>query len=151
MLWNGEFSPKLKLFTWKAIQRTIPLKDNLVKRGIMDGTSCLHCGEEETAAHLFLHCSFATRVWNLIPLKVPINLLSLEDIKEGLSMSKSWISLPPFGCRVQKHIPMGPSHGSFGCYGQLRNNKIFENRAFSVEETSSKALASAREWQLAQI
>lgn len=104
-IWNGMLSPKLKLFMWKVVQGAISLGENLAKRGIITGTNCPHCGEEETATHLFLHCQFSYRVWSLIPLKAPQNSLLIQDVKEGLKLSKNWITLPPTGVRSGNVFP----------------------------------------------
>ncbi|CAA7053813.1 unnamed protein product [Microthlaspi erraticum] len=35
-IWNGRFSPKLKVFLWKIIQKAIPIGENLLHKGLLE-------------------------------------------------------------------------------------------------------------------
>ena len=58
-IWTAKVSPKIQLFLWKITHRALPLGENLAKRGLLNHITCRHCGELETAEHLFIHCSFS--------------------------------------------------------------------------------------------
>lgn len=58
-VWTISTLPKLQFFLWKSIQRALPTRDNLQKRGMLQNTSCIHCDLLETTEHIFLHCAFA--------------------------------------------------------------------------------------------
>ncbi|CAA7013326.1 unnamed protein product [Microthlaspi erraticum] len=144
-IWNGNFSPKMKVFMWKIVQKALPLGDNLLSRGIPDNACCVQCGELETAEHLFLHCPFAQRVWELLPLKTHIIPSLLTSFTNTLATSKAMICLPPTG------ISQGPIFPwLIWSIWTVRNYLIFEERTFAPESTILKALTEARDWQNAQ-
>jgi hypothetical protein len=66
-LWKIPAPSKVSGFAWQLLHDKIPTKVNLVKRNIIatgDESLCPLCGQEiETAAHLFIYCRFAFRVW----------------------------------------------------------------------------------------
>lgn len=39
-VWSGSFSPKLKVFLWSALKNTLPLGENLQRRGMGVSVSC---------------------------------------------------------------------------------------------------------------
>ncbi|XP_013650763.1 uncharacterized protein LOC106355336 [Brassica napus] len=60
--WRCKTSPKLHLFLWKIAQGALALGENLAKRGLVSNVTCRHCGELETAEHIFLHCHFTRQI-----------------------------------------------------------------------------------------
>ena len=52
---------KINIFIWRAIQRRLPTKVNLIRRGVkIDNSLCKWCNRvEETEDHIFLGCSTA--------------------------------------------------------------------------------------------
>ncbi|CAA7050210.1 unnamed protein product [Microthlaspi erraticum] len=145
-IWHGRFSPKMKVFLWKIMQEALPLGDNLLSRGLMDNACCVHCAELETTEHLFLQCAFAQRVWNQGPFKTALNPLIFPNFTSALIASKDWICLPPTGLGAGPLFP-------WICWSiwNSRNYLVFEERTFSPEETLSKVISEAKEWQLAQV
>ncbi|XP_048604677.1 uncharacterized protein LOC125582165 [Brassica napus] len=124
-IWRGLFSPKLRVFLWKIVKGALPLGENLEKRSILTTSKCIHCGLRETASHMFLHCRFATRVWAMAPLLHPELITSTPDFETALKNSKKITNLPPSG------LASGPL-------------------AVTPEETLTRAIKLAREWQEAQ-
>lgn len=64
-IWNVKTSPKLKDFLWRIAQRAIPVSSNLERRGV-PRFNCKKCGAYEDELHVFLRCTTAEEVWNLI-------------------------------------------------------------------------------------
>ncbi|CAA7026173.1 unnamed protein product [Microthlaspi erraticum] len=95
--------------------------------------------------HLFFHCKFAKAVWNLAPISIPLDSSHFQSFLSTLSISKTWTCLPPTGV---SNGPLFP----WVCWTirKTRNYCLFEERQFSPEETISKAIKEAREWQQAQ-
>ncbi|CAA7058133.1 unnamed protein product [Microthlaspi erraticum] len=96
-IWHAKFSQQMKVFSWKVIQRALPLGENLMNRGLLDAACCIHCGELETTDHLFFHSGFAKEVWNLASFSITLNHTHLTSFIETLKTAKNWICLPPTG------------------------------------------------------
>ncbi|CAA7032489.1 unnamed protein product [Microthlaspi erraticum] len=134
-VWNGKFSPKMKVFLWKTLQEALPVGGNLLNRGLMDTACCIHCGDLETTEHLFLHCPYATAVWKLAPFSINPNPNLLQSFSAALTTSKTWICLPPIGAGSGSLFP-------WICWAiwKARNTLIFEERLFQPVETMHKAI-----------
>ena len=81
-IWKAACSPKIQIFLWKILQGALPLGENLEKRGMRENTACVHCGDKETAHHLFVSCSFARKLWELAPISthaIPSTNISFAD------------------------------------------------------------------------
>ena len=63
-VWNLKILPKIQLFVWKCLLKSIPTKSILALRGFGGGTSCDWCHEDqETIAHVLRDCPIATSFW----------------------------------------------------------------------------------------
>ncbi|CAA7020616.1 unnamed protein product [Microthlaspi erraticum] len=144
-IWQTKVSPKLKVFQWKIVQEALPIGENLLNRGILDNACCVYCGELETTEHLFLHCEFVQKVWNLAPFSINIEPPTLRSFTNTLVSSKDWICLLPIGIGAGPLFP-------WICWTlwKARNYLIFEERPFSPTETMNNAIVEAKEWQQAQ-
>lgn len=145
-IWSGKFSPKMKVFVWKNVQKALPLGENLLSRGLFDNACCIHCGELESAEHLFFQCEFAQKVWSLAPLKSPVDPSLNHSFLSSLTNSKKMICLPPTGIGEGPIFPW-----IIWAIWTARNYLVFEDRTFSPGETILKALIEARDWQQAQL
>ena len=77
--------------------RSYPLGENLAKRGMLNNISCRHCGELETADHLFLHCNFTCQIWEANIWKQDFNLLDCLSFTAALVASSKLTTLTPLG------------------------------------------------------
>ena len=85
-IWKAKAEGKHRLFAWLLVQDKIQTADNLTRKGIACNSICCFCDQEqESAAHLCLHCVFAQQVWNLV-----------QNWTDGL------ISLPPSGIGIEE-------------------------------------------------
>ena len=100
------------MFIWTSVHESVLTGVNLERRGFEGPFHCLLCNRsKETIQHLFLNCSFARKVWELLVcpwfgnLDLPGNIhqafLSWDrlyqgnfDKKEGLKTY--WLMLPKF-------------------------------------------------------
>ncbi|CAL9224803.1 unnamed protein product, partial [Arabidopsis halleri] len=144
-VWRTKVSPKAKLFLWKALVGAIPTGMQLVSRGMHLDSSCLRCKEPESICHLLFNCSFVQQVWKLAPLVGLEEMPLFSEVHKGLSWLREKKQLPPSG------LGKGPLY-PWICWNLWlsRNQKIFNNRIFSAEETLLKAILDAKEWQTAQ-
>ncbi|KAH9622849.1 hypothetical protein KSS87_007187 [Heliosperma pusillum] len=63
-LWHLPISQKWKIFLWRVVTNTLPLRAEFRKRGMDIDYSCLFCnGTIETNAHLFRDCTQIQRIW----------------------------------------------------------------------------------------
>ncbi|GLT48512.1 hypothetical protein SLA2020_221330 [Shorea laevis] len=94
-IWNTMLPSKIAAFNWQLLLDRIPTKLNLVKRGIIKNLEegvCNMCGEEEDAAHLFLKCKVARRLWGECAKWWGINV-SLEN--------DCWKTFESFGTQIK--------------------------------------------------
>ncbi|XP_039064928.1 uncharacterized protein LOC120210227 [Hibiscus syriacus] len=67
LIWFPAHVPKFSIVAWMVILDRLPTKDMLARFGIQVDHICGLCGVElESRNHLFLECSFAREVWDVI-------------------------------------------------------------------------------------
>lgn len=71
LVWHLHIPPKLQHFLWRLLHNAIPVGAMLAMRGIEAELNCKRCGEQETIAHVFISCPFATEFWSKVPLAPP--------------------------------------------------------------------------------
>lgn len=62
-VWNLECAPKVKLFSWKLLNKALPVGERLMERHVPVDPLCKRCGCSESITHLLFQCRFAQRVW----------------------------------------------------------------------------------------
>jgi hypothetical protein len=61
LLWHRQVLLKMSIFAWRLLRNRLPIKVNLVARGIinLEAHSCVSgCGIAKSAQHLFISCRF---------------------------------------------------------------------------------------------
>ena len=144
-VWKLPTAPKVKMFLWKVFKNTLPVGTNLVARNIPVDHICKRCGLPESSTHLLLHCSFAQQVWKILPYGRSIEASGLLDLREDWMSLRNEVVLPPVGLTSQQLTPW-----IFWHIWLARNNVCFNNKYITPEETATRALAAAREWNLSQ-
>ncbi|CAJ2658361.1 unnamed protein product [Trifolium pratense] len=85
LIWHPQVPLKVSIFAWRLLRDRLPTRANLVNRGVLSSTvdTCVFgCGVAESAHHLFLSCSFAGPLWDLVRDWVdisPVVATSLRD------------------------------------------------------------------------
>ncbi|XP_009130606.2 uncharacterized protein LOC103855383 [Brassica rapa] len=122
----------------------LPLGENLQKRGLGSDFNCIRCQEKETKEHIFFKCQYAREVWKQIPLAKGPHILDDDSFEKAITKFRQAICLPPTGIRG--------SVLSWICWAiwNSRNTLVFEKKSYTSEETATKGVASAQEWNLAQ-
>ena len=66
--WNKTIPIKVNIFSWRLCVDRLPTRCNLDKRGLdLDSIRCPMCNDDlETAQHVFVECSVAAYLWNMI-------------------------------------------------------------------------------------
>ena len=66
-IWKSKAPTRCKFFMWIAVHQRCLTADNLQKRGWPHSDTCQLCqAAPETCTHLFVQCSFSSRVWQRI-------------------------------------------------------------------------------------
>ncbi|KAG2303004.1 hypothetical protein Bca52824_031655 [Brassica carinata] len=144
-VWKLQTAPKLKLFLWKIKHRALPVGDRLEARHVLPGSNCIHCDNAETILHLFFQCPYAKEVWESVPLSGGFAPMPLNNFEEEWNRLLRATALPPTGLAK---CPLAP--WILWSIWSARNQKLFQKRSFSAQETLTKALVDAKEWMEAQ-
>ncbi len=67
-IWVVQAPHKIKLFMWRACNSILPIKTNLLRKGVLPSCSCPICHEEvETEMHVFWDSEYKKAVWQASP------------------------------------------------------------------------------------
>jgi hypothetical protein len=146
-LWKCRAPSKVLAFVWATLLNRIPTRVNLDARrilGVDSSRSCVVCGvRDETEVHLFLHCEEVQRVWKKLMCwlncyyMVPNNLLvHLECWSKDVSSKKLrqgfWLIW----------------HATLWVIWMARNDIIFNNGTFEVDDVVEKIKVLSWSWSL---
>lgn len=63
-LWSLSVPPKVKIFTWRLLSNSQPVKSNLRSKGFLVDGICSLCRDDiESLDHHFCACSVVQRIW----------------------------------------------------------------------------------------
>lgn len=139
-------SPKLKLLIWKIKHGALPVGEVLMARHILTTSKCIRCDCSESITHLFFHCSFARKVWELVPVSGGFDCDQVGSFITGWKSALKSMTLPPIGLGDCALVPW-----IISTIWTARNLLIFQKREFSAQETMLKAIVDAKEWKEAQL
>ncbi|KAJ1400517.1 Ribonuclease H-like superfamily [Sesbania bispinosa] len=84
-LWSLPCQPKQIHFMWRLLHSTLPLRSNLIKRGVQCDPRCVWCEENaETEDHLFRDCAWTAVAWAQSPLKLQVQTLPLGSFRDWI-------------------------------------------------------------------
>ncbi|KAJ1403209.1 Reverse transcriptase zinc-binding domain [Sesbania bispinosa] len=122
-LWKLPCQPKLLHFIWRLMHNSLPVRAQLIRRGINCVPLCPWCANDlETAAHLFRDCKWIKEAWMQSPL--------------GYRFTDS--SQIPVGVWVDNYLNKSTEEASSLfialCYGfwQAMNKFIFQNQQVNL-------------------
>ncbi|KAI5661898.1 hypothetical protein M9H77_21221 [Catharanthus roseus] len=83
--------PNIRIFFWRFTQNILPTGSNLLRRGMYENLTCIHCGYQiEDDRHAQFDCIFAQQVWSYLPLGDKwrhISVLSFLDLMHSIMLS----------------------------------------------------------------
>ncbi|CAN6171901.1 unnamed protein product [Urochloa humidicola] len=130
-IWTAKTEGKHRFFTWLLVQQKILTADKLIARHWPCDPICTLCDQEqETAAHICLHCVYAQQVWVLVAkwtdnlVQVPPRTGSVEDW-----WNSSLCGLPKKTKQQRATIMMYTTWNIW----KERNRRIFEQVAASPQ------------------
>ncbi|KAK2374342.1 Ribonuclease H superfamily protein [Trifolium repens] len=136
-LWNIKVPPKQIHLLWRMWHNVIPVKANLINRGIICDSICPKCNKgPETINHLFLNCDWAKLVWFYSPLTIR------TDNTQTLNYRK-WFHY--MINNTSKENMQTISAIIYGMWNE-RNNKVFREKDTPVNETVDRAMQNLHEY-----
>jgi hypothetical protein len=64
-IWSPDIPPSKSMMAWRFMHDRLPTDEKMKERGNNMVSMCTNCkSAEETSTHLFLQCSFASKLWN---------------------------------------------------------------------------------------
>jgi hypothetical protein len=90
-IWKAPVSNKIKTFLWRLSKNILPIRENLLKKGILlDPIYPICHNEVESMDHLFLFCDFAKVTWFSSPLGAHISpsMTTTQWLLIGLTCSE---------------------------------------------------------------
>ncbi|MFS7939902.1 putative reverse transcriptase zinc-binding domain-containing protein [Helianthus anomalus] len=129
LTWNNWVPKKVCLLAWRADKDRLPTRVGLARRSIQVPTIlCVFCGEaDETSEHLFVSCSFAQSVWQLITQWCKVSSIYAFGFRDLLVLH--WYSRIPkkkmkaFHAIILKAI---------WCIWRMRNDMVFNRKPPSL-------------------
>ena len=80
-IWMAKVASKIKYFTWRLVQKVIPIQVRLQKKGVITDISCAVCGSQsETIKHVFFEFRMNREVWSDICHELGNNEDWMEDL-----------------------------------------------------------------------
>ncbi|KAF7833063.1 Reverse transcriptase zinc-binding domain [Senna tora] len=136
-LWNLPLPQRILLFWWKNLNKGLPLKMNLARKGFQISTECPYgCDATETEEHIFKDCQFAKRVWFASRLNIRTEGISGISMTDWISQKIS--SLSRTSAHQEKETIMLLLSICWSLYSQ-RNHLLFQQGKDDVMECLSRA------------
>ncbi|GJY83743.1 reverse transcriptase domain-containing protein [Tanacetum coccineum] len=87
--WNKLLPIKVNILTWRVMNRRIPTRTNLDRRGIdLDSVRCPLCDEDlESEDHIFVSCEIASGIWKDILHWWNFSGISITHLEDVISLS----------------------------------------------------------------
>ncbi|KAF5196434.1 hypothetical protein FRX31_013979, partial [Thalictrum thalictroides] len=124
LVWKIDVPLKVKLFFWTTLMGRTLTVDNLNHRGQQISPLCQVCNSpNESIVHLFLHCSVALEIWNIITSAIPElypSIFIMDSIEEWFV---AWPKKqgPKITVRIWQVLP----YATIWTIWKNRNEKIF--------------------------
>ena len=82
-IWKLNCPPKMRHFFWRFTHNSLPLRQNIARRGMEIDTRCPVCGRlDEDGGHCFLKCKYVRECWRALNLEdVRLKLCELPSAK----------------------------------------------------------------------
>jgi hypothetical protein len=91
LVWKVWAPPKIKFFAWLAIRNRLWTSDRLERRGWDNFGICPLCKQyNETTTHLFLHCQYTKRLWEMIRDWLDLTSIWTNEWMNDLSLKYWW-------------------------------------------------------------
>jgi hypothetical protein len=84
-IWKAHVPPKQTHLIWRILHNAIPIKPNLISKGITCDSLCPRCNKAtESIEHAFLHCEWVSQLWFSSPLTITTTNIKAQTFSEWL-------------------------------------------------------------------
>ena len=140
-IWRHFIPPRYSFLIWRILWNQLPTDDRLQKCGIpIVSISQLCYGAAESSLHLFLHCSFAQRIWRWLAVQFGTSLIifnSLYEFGEGFFRK-------PFSSQLY-NLRLTTGMFTFMAIWKARNKLRFDDRSPNFSTMCCSILAWLRQ------
>ncbi|XP_024013218.1 uncharacterized protein LOC112087542 [Eutrema salsugineum] len=143
-VWKTRSPGKMKHFMWQALSGCVATCQNLTYRHLGSDTSCPRCGDpEESINHLLFLCPPALQVWALSDYPSLPGLFPSTSIYQNMSFL-FWKTKELGMTDPQKDV----YPWNLWFIWKARNDKIFNGKSISLEDTLIHAKVEAERWRI---
>lgn len=149
-IWKSPAPSKVVAFSWKLLHDRIPSKVNLAFRHVLPPEASLDCvlcdGMIESANHLFIHCAFASQVWQGLLQWMDLNFVSPPNL---FVHRECWL-----GTESNKKVRSGYRliwHAAIWSIWRVRNDHIFKDLIGRVVELVVAIKVLSWRWMLSRL
>ncbi|KAF6148117.1 hypothetical protein GIB67_011892 [Kingdonia uniflora] len=130
-LFRSAIHPRLSMWGWRLCHGKLPTDDNVQKKGITLASHCCLCANNsESIHHLFWDCSLSNCLWTWLEDLFQVQILD-KNLKSFLKIGDS---MSPY----LKDLWFGAVWGGTNLIWLARNNNIFEEKSFSLDQEKRK-------------
>jgi hypothetical protein len=148
IVWRAWAPPKVKNHAWLSLQNRLWTADRLRRRGWDNCGLCPLCKQtEETNNHLFVHCRFTIRIWEL--LKEWLGLHGIHPTHWADATIQDWWSSMAEGARPQRKGLASLVLLTVWEIWKERNARVFRHKLSPTFVILDKIKCEARLWVLA--
>ncbi|XP_058749700.1 uncharacterized protein LOC131622678 [Vicia villosa] len=143
-LWKVVVPSNIKFFGWRLLLDRLPKRIQLGKRGVIlpNGSSCPFCSnEEESAIHLFFHCSASVQLWSKVFVWLRIPLYNLQ----GSVLENFGMFMYPIGNTNDKFWRILWLAATWTLW-KARNDLIFNNITFDLNVLYYRLKSTLWDW-----
>ena len=84
-VWSLQVPPKVRHFLWQASHESLPTRNNLHRRHVIDDPMCTSCNSEpESTLHILWLCSITKQLWQSVPWHRKLIKDTYSDFQEHL-------------------------------------------------------------------
>ncbi|XP_020220498.1 uncharacterized protein LOC109803368 [Cajanus cajan] len=144
-IWAKGIPPKVQVLVWQLEADRLPTRDNLLLRGVnLEGQNgCVFCEEgSESSKHLFLLCPKAYAVWVRLYAWWGVSGVLINELRSFCHQYMGLVS----GSKGIKRVWSFVWFAGIWQLWKARNENIFKDKLFKVEEIVFMAQLRSWEW-----
>ncbi|XP_058746316.1 uncharacterized protein LOC131619210 [Vicia villosa] len=133
VIWEAQIPSKVQLFGWRMLRDSLPTRNQLLKRRIIQHIhedTCIFCEQQkEDNPHLFMLCPMIQRLWRNIA-----QWLDIDNFYAADCCSQLLIAVNMLSGRIPTKRVAAIWLTAWWCIWKMRNNMIFNNAVFDSDE-----------------